>query len=163
MSEKPEKQGLKKGRPEPPLKSRWKKGQSGNPKGRPPKELCLTSLVKAELELQAEQGGQLLRNKDGSPKTWAQILATAIVRQAARGNATALAQLWERLDGKIPQALEHQGPGGGPIEISTQRERLRKILADPGLKDTAIEIGKRLAALDLDEKDRTDGRPGPKS
>jgi hypothetical protein len=98
---------------------KWKPGQSGNPKGRPKKEFCLTSLVKAELEAQAaDKSGKMLKNDDGTPKTWAQILASAIVRQAAKGNPSALNQLWDRMDGKVPLPLEHGGKGGGPLKVS---------------------------------------------
>ena len=129
---------------------KFKPGQSGNPAGRPRKEVCLTSLVKQYLSEDAEVNGKKLLNKDGSPKTWEQVLAASIVHLAAKGNATALAQLWERLDGKVPQPLEHSGIGGGPIEITAQRDRLRKIIEDPALREAAIEIGKRLASAEVE-------------
>jgi len=121
VAEVPKNQGKKTGRGGrggvPPIEHRWKPGQSGNPKGRPTKAFCLTELVKAELEAQAEHQGKLLKNPDGSPKTYAQILASAIVRQAAKGNPSALNQLWDRMDGKVPLPLEHGGPGGGALKV----------------------------------------------
>jgi hypothetical protein len=94
-----------------------KKGEVRNPNGRPTNAFCLTALVKKELESQAEKDGKPLKNKDGTPKTWAEILASAIVRQAAKGNPSALNQLWDRTDGKVPLPLEHGGPGGGKMQV----------------------------------------------
>ena len=38
----------------PPVKNRWKKGQSGNPKGRPKRSKNLTTLIDQELERRIE-------------------------------------------------------------------------------------------------------------
>ncbi|MBI4459468.1 MAG: hypothetical protein HY648_05360 [Acidobacteria bacterium] len=46
----PDKSSSKKGRRPPPVETRWKKGVSGNPKGRPKKEDSLTSLLQEEIE-----------------------------------------------------------------------------------------------------------------
>jgi len=78
----------------------FKKGQSGNPKGRPKKELCITSLVKEEFE------GQAL-DKDGIPigMTKAQAFAKALVSHAIRGHKTAMKELLDRIDGKVPDEV----------------------------------------------------------
>lgn len=142
MEEQPKKQGSN--RRLPPVETRFKKGQSGNPKGRPPKELCLTSLVKEELEQQAKtKEGKLLFNKDGTPKTYAQLLAGAIVSQAAKGNRTALQQLWERVDGKVPIKLEHAGANGNPeinINLKDKRKKLVELFQDENISDAAEKI-----------------------
>ncbi len=72
----------------------WKKGQSGNPKGRKPKEKCLTELMR-----------QMLNERhptDDKKRTWLQMIVEATLRLAMKGNATALREVWERMDGKIP-------------------------------------------------------------
>lgn len=43
------------------------KGKSGNPKGRPRKEVCITSLLKERLGEPAP-----VKNNDGTSKTWAE-------------------------------------------------------------------------------------------
>ena len=130
----PKKQGKKgPGTPPPPEEFRWKKGQSGNPVGRPRKEVCLTSLVKAELDAQAEHQGVLLTNADGTPKTWAHILASAIVRQAARGNPSALSQLWDRIEGKTKEVFEitdTKAPDLSKIPRDKLIAKLRKVTTD---------------------------------
>ena len=59
------------------LRPPWKPGQSGNPRGRPLKHECLTSLLKEEL--------------------------------ARKGHPVALREIWQRADGRLPQAIEHSG------------------------------------------------------
>lgn len=75
----------------------WRKGQSGNPKGRPPKDLSLTSLIKEYLE----QVPDIIGN-DGekNTKTWLELIALAWLTGAADGNQALLKELLDRLDGK---------------------------------------------------------------
>ena len=82
------------------LKS-WKKGQSGNPKGRPRKEDCLTSLLKEEIEE--------ICPKDKEKRTWKELIVLATMQLAMKGNATALKEIWERMDGKVRDKLELTG------------------------------------------------------
>jgi len=77
----------------------WKPGESGNPKGRPPKNVSITSLVKEILEQEGAQG-----------KTNAQLIAEAMVTLAKdpnkRGFVPALKEVLERIEGKVPDKHE---------------------------------------------------------
>lgn len=95
-------EGKKKGNPN------WKKGESGNPKGRPPKILSVTSLVKEELEKIDPTTG---KNK-------AQLLAETIVDQSITGNVKAFKELLDRVEGKVPQAIKHQGDSEAPLKFT---------------------------------------------
>ncbi len=79
------------------LKS-WKKGQSGNPKGRPKKADCLTSLLKEEIEK--------IDPDDKENRTHKEMIIVATMRLAKEGNSTALKEVWERMDGKVKDKLE---------------------------------------------------------
>ncbi len=79
----------------PPVETRWKKGESGNPKGRPKKQDSLTSLLKEEIEK--------ICPADREKRTWKELIVRATLQLAMKGNATALKEVWERLDGKTLQ------------------------------------------------------------
>lgn len=79
------------------LKS-WKKGQSGNPKGRPKKADCLTTLMREELEK--------VDPKDKEKRTHKELVVIATIELAKEGNSTALKEVWERMDGKVKEKLE---------------------------------------------------------
>ena len=83
------------GRPLPPPERRWKKGVSGNPQGRPKKQDSLTNLLKEEI-------GKICP-ADREKRTWKQLIVRATLQLAMKGNATALKEVWERLDGKTLQ------------------------------------------------------------
>ena len=82
------------------------KGQSGNPKGRPPKDLTLTSIIKDLLEKPCPHD---------SSKTWRYALAEQWLEQCYRGNPQLIKELIDRLEGKVVQPLG--GEGGGPIRF----------------------------------------------
>src|ERR1035437_10350153 len=88
------------GRPLPPAEHRWKKGTSGNPRGRPKKEDCLTNLLREEI--------QKICPADREKRTWKELVVRATLQLAMKGNATALKEVWERLDGKTLQSGELQ-------------------------------------------------------
>src|SRR5262245_37311436 len=96
----PMKDDLEKPRGNRPVGKRFVKGQSGNPKGRPPKHECLTSLLKEELEN--------ISSADKEGRTWKELIVLATLKLAMKGNAAALREVWERVDGKVrhpPQQL----------------------------------------------------------
>ena len=89
----------------------FKKGQSGNPKGRPTKDLCITSLIKDELT-------EIANTKEGKKMTWAQLFAKALVRKACQGHSVAIREVMDRVDGKVPQPVQHTGDPENPVTIT---------------------------------------------
>ena len=119
-------------------KYRWKPGQSGNPKGRKPKELSLVSLAKQYLEQvpAIQVGGQ------ANTKTWRELLVQAWFVGAYKGNSALFLQLIERIDGKVVQRLEQSGPNGGPIEFQyTEATLLGKLEALSKVTQMGSTIG----------------------
>jgi hypothetical protein len=110
-----EKQGQT-GRGLPPKETRWKKGTSGNPRGRPKAPDCLTSLLRKEVVK--------LCPADKQNRTWAELVMLATLQLAMKGNQTALKEVWERLDGKIPQTSKMHlgGPNGRQLMIKVVYE-----------------------------------------
>jgi hypothetical protein len=79
--------------------NRWKPGQSGNPKGRPPKLLSITNLIKERLEKIDEKTG----------KTYAQLIAEKLVELALDGDHEAHKEILNRIDGKVVEKHEIEG------------------------------------------------------
>ena len=101
----------KNGRPLPPVETRWKKGTSGNPRGRPKKQDCLTQLLREEI--------QKICPADREKRKWKELIVRATLQLAMKGNATALKEVWERLDGKVLQTekLQLGGTDGKQVTI----------------------------------------------
>ena len=70
----------------PNPKNKWKKGQSGNPKGRPKKGETLTDLLREKLSKE-----EFIEKE---------------IDLAMQGDPAARKQIWERLDGKVKEQLE---------------------------------------------------------
>lgn len=104
-----ETQTEKTGRPLPPVDKRWKKGESGNPRGRPKKQDNLTSLLREEIDKMCPA--------DREKRTWKELIVRATLQLAMKGNATALKEVWERLDGKTLQSGKLQLGGADGKEV----------------------------------------------
>ena len=81
--------------PPPPATGKWKPGQSGNPKGRPPGKMYKAALQEALRKLS---------DKDDPQQTLEEIATAQIVRAKA-GDTAAAKELVDRLDGRVPQAI----------------------------------------------------------
>jgi hypothetical protein len=100
----------------------FKKGQSGNPGGRPKAEICLTALLREAL---AEH------DQDGK-RTKARAVIDALVEQACEGKTAAIQQIFDRIDG-ILQPLETEALDiGALIGAVQQRADDRKRDRQPG-------------------------------
>ena len=73
----------------------WPKGVSGNPGGRPKKKPITQELERRLAEDAPHAGG----------KTWATIIAEALLKQAAKGDVRAIAELANRVEGKPVQTI----------------------------------------------------------
>jgi hypothetical protein len=76
---------------------RWKKGQSGNPSGRP-KSKTLSDAYRMKLEEPVPN--------DPEGRTWAELIAEAQIRDAVRGNVQAAREIADRTEGRARQAIE---------------------------------------------------------
>lgn len=86
----PDNAGENRGKAQPPEDYRFKPGQSGNPKGRPRGAFSLTAALKKKLK-QKVPG-----NKDGY--TWGNLLVERTLVLGAKGNSTALKEVWGRVE-----------------------------------------------------------------
>lgn len=93
----------------------WQPGQSGNPNGRPKKGQSLTEALEGALT-------QAKRRK----------LARKVVELALEGNLQAIAFVFDRIDGKVPQR----------VDVTA---RLRRIAEEAGLDpEEAILVAERI-------------------
>lgn len=84
----------------------WKKGQSGNPRGRPRKN--------AEVERLCQEA---LTNPDGSNFAVQQLRRIALEAELDRDRIKAIELLTAYAYGKPRQRTEVSGPDGGPIQL----------------------------------------------
>jgi len=99
----------------------WKKGQSGNPKGRPHSNIV--TLLKPRLI-------EVLKTKDEETgKTKALLIAEAIVDAALSGNVSAQALIWERVEGKVEGAAIAINLDNRKVEIIVQGEEGKGLVA----------------------------------
>ncbi len=90
----------------PPGAKPFKKGQSGNPKGKAPKIPELDKLL-------AEVLGE---TKDGVEA--AKAILMALRAKATKGDVRAAEVLLDRAYGKAKQGVELSGPNGTPIQVT---------------------------------------------
>jgi hypothetical protein len=76
--------------------NRFKRGETGNPQGRPK----LTKLTEALREQLAEL------NPDAPEETIAEQIARALIREAKTGNVQAIREIGDRTEGKPKQAID---------------------------------------------------------
>jgi hypothetical protein len=84
----------------PPLATRWKPGESGNPKGRT-KGPSIADLLRETLEADTLCG---YPNPDG--RSNAQMIVEAAIRHAVKGDAAFMKEILNRTLGKVPSKVE---------------------------------------------------------
>ena len=99
----------------------WKKGQSGNPKGQPPRK-------------RIEQMFQdflydVARSKDGQERERLEVLLARMFSDGANGNIRATETLLAYGFGKPTQKLQHGGdPDGTPLQIVVASEKDKQLV-----------------------------------
>lgn len=93
------------GNPNPdPVSGRWKPGQSGNPKGRPPKKPFTEALERIWAKLSHAEHEEI---------------AMPLVKKAAGGDISAVKEMVDRLEGRVPNSI-----GGsttlGPVKLKVE-------------------------------------------
>lgn len=83
----------------------WRKGQSGNPKGRPPKGKAMSEELRRLLARQAS----------GSKRTNLEVLVANLIDMALAGQLDAIKYICDRLEGRPAQAVELGGDEARPI------------------------------------------------
>ncbi len=104
--------------------NRFKKGESGNPSGRPK----LTRLTEALREQLAEQ------MPNASEETVAEAIARALIGEALTGDVQAIREIADRTEGKPKQAIDLD------LQINDWRDEAQKY----GLSETDIIAEARL-------------------
>lgn len=75
--------------------------------GRPPKERSFANMLNIAIREASEKGGTKLRE-----------VADALIQKAVAGDVQAIKEIADRLDGKVPQQLNHaDNEGGGPVKM----------------------------------------------
>jgi hypothetical protein len=95
------------GNPNPLKRLEWKKGQSGNPSGRPKRSWTVKSLIEAALDEKDDVTGETNRK----------VLINKLVSMAKRGDIIAIKEINNRLDG-TPIASVDVTSDGQPIEVN---------------------------------------------
>ena len=117
----------------PPMETRWKPGQSGNPSGRPKGTVSLVSLLRRYCDRHARgipwcrQIAETLGLGDLDDKknphhnaTVADVVMASVAFHGSKGNVAAVRELLDRIDGPVAQRHELSGPGGGHIMSTTE-------------------------------------------
>lgn len=92
----------------------WKKGQSGNPGGRP-RGRSITARLREKLDA---DDGKL-----------AELIVKVMIREAAKGKFQFAKEILERTEGKVADKRELTGADGGPIEVTDAKRALLDKLA----------------------------------
>lgn len=83
----------------------YKKGETGNSKGRPPKEICLSEILKTRLdmprEIKDEKTGKTIKIDNVRD-----YVVDTIIKLALKGDTKAINIIFDRTEGKAKQKIE---------------------------------------------------------
>ena len=140
--EKPQDNQVNYGRPLPPVETRWKKGQSGNPKGRPRKETGLISLLEDLLSAVCPS--------DPEGRTYAHQFVRSLLHQALKGNIGASKEILNRLAGRVPYSFERAGAIPTEASASADSKETSKPMPPPDGKLSLKEKNEILEIFDIE-------------
>jgi hypothetical protein len=88
----------------PPEETKWKKGESGNPDGRPKGSLSAKTIIKKWLELEDDWVNPVTKEK--VKMTQYDIIALQQIAKARRGDTKAFDSVLDRVEGKPKQEID---------------------------------------------------------
>ena len=134
------------------MDTKFKKGQSGNPAGRPKKEVCVTSWLKEY----ASRG--ITEPADANKLTYAQAAALSMWKKAAKGELPEYSFIADRIDGKTTTTIDMTSKGNelkGTTVFQIVNEETKNLVA-------RIERGERTdLAIDNNLPAERGGLPEP--
>jgi hypothetical protein len=111
----------------------WKKGQSGNPKGRPANVKFLSEILKAQLLESADlcKETRVLALKLGlnaRASTIGGVLVLSMIVQACKGDGTIAKEIFNRIEGALKYAFTIDPIDGAGLSETDLRAAAQKIL-----------------------------------
>src|SRR3990167_3200552 len=100
-------------------KKTWKKGQSGNPKGKPVGALSMTTKIKEFLMTQANDG-----------ETYADKLRKATVLRAITKSDVLVKEILDRVDGKVLQPTDITSGGEKLFADEETRQKSKQAISE---------------------------------
>lgn len=94
---------------------RFRRGESGNPGGRPKRRQWTDALERFGDQPLPEPVRLALKLPRSA--TWVDAGTVAAFRQVIKGNVQALKEVIDRVEGKAAQRIEVSGPDAGPVDI----------------------------------------------
>jgi hypothetical protein len=108
----------------------WPKGQSGNPKGRPPSKKYLSEALREWLGHPSDRDPE---------RTNADELAAALGKAALKGSVTAIALIADRVEGKPRQTIE--------LSLEQQKRELAEKAIEALMLDAGVDRETAIAEL----------------
>lgn len=107
------------------LKEPWKKGESGNPKGRPKGSRNRSTIVKEWLEAKEDTTNPITGEKQSLEQQ--DIMTLALIKKARKGDVQAYKELMDSAHGKLTQHTDVTTDGES---LNITKEEVKKINKD---------------------------------
>lgn len=105
----------------------FKKGNKGG--GRPRGSVPLATILKRLLEQKIDLKDPI--TKEQTKKEIQEALMLSLVGRGLKGDITAIKEIFERIDGKVPQSVQHAGdPAGAPIKTEAKVFNIQDRIAE---------------------------------
>lgn len=104
---------------------KWKKGQSGNPKGKPKGAKSLTSTLKELLEREIKLPEHPITKDPNVKLTLREMLMLSLLKNGVmKGDLDSIKEIFDRIEGKVPLPMEHTG-------VNLQLAAMVEMIKDP--------------------------------
>ena len=122
----------------------FKKGQSGNPKGKAPGTISLVQLINKILagKTSLEDASGMMHTLTKREAIWVNIIRDAVdADEDPNTRMKAAAMIFDRTDGKPVAPIELSGPEGNPIQFDTNAPLVDRLAALAAIQKLQIKGG----------------------